>query len=104
MSSQVKLVLFALPFVALFAVFCRPNFIHNGHSPLNSCINNLRQLDGAKWTWAAEHRKATNDVPTWQDLKPYLRQRLVCPKGGTYTIGSVGATPTCSISGHVLPP
>ena len=28
---------------------------------------------------------------------------FTCPQGGTYTIGSVGEKPTCSIPGHALP-
>ena len=68
-------------------------------------LNNLRQLDGAKEQWKLENPKATNDVPTWEDLLPYLRQKPACPQGGTYFLGRVGETPTCSISGpsHTLP-
>jgi hypothetical protein len=70
-----------------------------------SCINNLRQIDAAKHMWAIEHNKADTDTPTEDDLKPYLSNgRIpVCPKGGTYTIGTVGEKPQCSIPGHVLP-
>ncbi len=69
----------------------------------NSCINNLRQLDGAKQTWALEERKTTNDVPTWDDLRGYMKFQLVCPQGGAYTIGRVGDRPKCSIPQHRLP-
>lgn len=69
----------------------------------NACINNLRQLDGAKQTWAAEERKTTNDVPTWDDLRGYMKFQLVCPQGGAYTIGRVGERPKCSIPQHWLP-
>jgi hypothetical protein len=37
---------------------------------INSCINNLRGLDGAKQQWAIEDHKTTNDVPTMADLTP----------------------------------
>src|SRR5438552_7205215 len=30
----------------------------------NACINNLRQIDGAKQQWALEHSKAATPVPT----------------------------------------
>ena len=69
----------------------------------NACINNLRQIDGAKNEWALEKNKKATDVPTKEDLLPYLRSWPVCPQGGTYTIGAVGDKPTCSIPGHELP-
>jgi chromosome segregation ATPase len=72
----------------------------------NQCINNLRQIDAAKDEWALENNKPAGAIPTAQDLLPYLTDQTfpVCPSGGTYTIGSVGVPPTCSIPGHALPP
>jgi len=71
---------------------------------LNACINNLRQLDGAKQQWALENRKTAEDVPGRQDLLPYIRaDRLPqCPGGGRYTVGAVNVSPTCTIPGHAL--
>ena len=72
----------------------------------NTCINNLKQIDAAKQQWALVNNKTDVDVPTVQDLLPYLKSGSfpVCPGGGTYTINAVGLPPTCSIPGHVLPP
>jgi len=70
-----------------------------------SCINNLKQIDLAKRMWASDHNKQATDTPTEQDLLPYLGQNgkfFTCPQDGTYTIGSVGEKPTCSIPGHAL--
>jgi hypothetical protein len=71
----------------------------------NACINNLRQIDAAKNQWALEKQKNAGDLPTVQDLAPYLRDGVlpVCPDGGTYTLNGAGLPPTCSIPGHVLP-
>jgi len=80
-----------------------------GLSPLsaesgNSCINNLRQLDGAKQQWALENRKPENATPSTQDILPYLRNEFPkCPSGGAYTLNAVQAHPTCSAQGHALP-
>jgi len=73
---------------------------------LNACINNLRQLDGAKQQWALETRKTAEAVPGRQDLLPYIQaDRLPqCPGGGRYTVGAVNVSPTCTIPGHALPP
>ena len=72
---------------------------------LNACINNLRQLDGAKQQWALENRKTAEAIPGVQDVAPYLPGNAIpqCPVGGMYTLNSVAAHPTCSLSGHVLP-
>jgi len=70
-----------------------------------TCINNLRQIDGAKQQWALENKKAAEDVPAAGDIAPYLRGNAVpaCPAGGVYTLNAAGAEATCSIPGHVLP-
>ena len=74
------------------------------------CINLLRQIVAAKDQWALEKGKKTNDVPSWDDIRPYFPSVWtntipVCPDGGTYTIGRIGEFPTCSIGrrGHTLP-
>ena len=78
-------------------------------APKNTCINNLRLIDGAKQTWALENHKSDTDIPTWTDIEPYLGRgstdhvALKCPSGGTYTLRSVSNKPTCSIPDHVLP-
>ena len=75
----------------------------------NFCINNLRQLDGAKQQWALENRKLATAIPTAQDVVVYLKDNAfpMCPAGGTYTLNSVAVNPTCSlqgsVQGHALP-
>jgi len=71
----------------------------------NACVNNLRQIEGAKEQWALEQQKKPDAVPTWDDLKPYLAHQTICPEGGTYTLGRVGVAPTCSVGGpsHSVP-
>jgi len=69
-------------------------------SGTNTCVNNLRQIDGCKKSWALEHERADGDVVTLDDLRPYLRELPRCPAGGTYTIGRVGANSICSIDWH----
>jgi hypothetical protein len=71
----------------------------------NACINNLRQIDGAKQQWALENRKDANAVPVVADLAPYLKGGAIpsCPSGGNYTLNNVALAPTCSVAGHALP-
>ena len=87
-----------------------PNLIHaRSTAAAAPCINFLRQIDAAKFSWELACHKTKNDVPTWADLRRYVKGEPVelpkCPAGGTYTIRRVGAAPKCSIGGpgHTLP-
>jgi len=110
-SSQSFANLALLPAVAVPAMLSAiaiPNFVKaRSTSQQNACINNLRQLDAAKNQWALEQGKKTGDACTAADLKPYIRlingHLPKCPAGGTYTIGTIGETPKCSMPGHLLP-
>ena len=69
-----------------------------------ACINNLRQLDGAKQQWALENNKPANSPVQVADVLPYLRAQFpTCPAGGVYTLNAINRPPTCSVPGHVLP-
>ena len=68
----------------------------------NACINNLKQIDGAKQQWALENKQTAEAVPSSQQLAPYFKNVPVCPLGGVYTLGNMESFPTCSIAGHVL--
>jgi general secretion pathway protein G len=80
-----------------------PSFLRTrGHPSTNACVNNLRQIAGAKEQWALECHKTVADTPSWEDLRPYFgrspRNELpACPMGGVYTMGKVGDSPRCSI-------
>jgi len=97
----------AIGFLNFFVAMAVPNFaVSYQHSPLGTCINNLRQIDGAKQEWALENRKERTDTPTPAELDKLLENGFKarqCPLGGVYTINPVGKPPTCSIPGHVSP-
>ncbi len=68
------------------------------------CVSNLSQIESAKSQWAMEFNKSTNEIPSWEDLKPFIRPSWsnsvpVCPMGGTYDLRPVDQPPTCSIGG-----
>ena len=82
-------------------------FIHaRSMSAYASCRTQLLQIDTAKQNWGLEHNKTTNDIPSWDDIHPYLprgkvdHEIPVCPQNGTYTIGRIGEPPKCSIGGE----
>jgi hypothetical protein len=70
-----------------------------------TCINNLRQIDGAKEQWALENQKPPGTLVSTEDLAHYLSNKAIptCPAGGIYTLNPVGLHPICNIPGHVLP-
>jgi hypothetical protein len=71
----------------------------------NVCINNLRQIDGAKQQWALENNRPANAPVMPADIVRYFPNNAfpACPAGGAYTLNVVGAPPVCSIPGHALP-
>jgi hypothetical protein len=70
----------------------------------NSCINHLRQIDGATQQWAIEYKKTPQDKVTMRDIFPeYLKQDPRCPEGGAYILFTVKDNPKCTVPGHRLP-
>jgi general secretion pathway protein G len=75
-------------------------------SAVSSCYANLKQLQGAKDSWALNNHKRDEDLPKWTDLigpNGYIRQMPICPQGGTYSLGPVSEPVRCSVPDHVLP-
>ena len=96
--------------IGLLAAIAIPNFVRaRTTSQMNACINNLRQIDGAKQQWALENHQISTASPASTVLMPYLGRGTAgswptCPANGSYTINNVSTAPTCSIGTHVLPP
>ena len=111
MSKSFIIALAAIAAVVLAVAV--PNFIRARQTrAAYPCINNLRQFDAAKNQWKLEKSKTDDDMPTWDDIRPYLPDRWsnsipACPDGGVYTLGRVRQSPTCSLGdtqpGHKLP-
>ncbi len=92
--------------IGLLAAIAIPNFVRaRTDSQRAVCIANLRTIDGAKNTWALEHKKTSSDVPAETDLfgaSGYIRDRSSCPASGTYAFNAVDTKPTCTVSGHTF--
>ena len=106
-------IMIVVAIIGLLAAIAIPNFIKAREiSQRNACIANLKQIDGAKNTWALETKKVNGDPCVDADLYGptlYIRSTPACPANGTYAIGNVGITvPTCTLSAapnlHLLPP
>jgi hypothetical protein len=103
MCKEVATVVGGIICIAIVAVFVIPGFVR---APMtsgpNACVNNLRNIDRCKKSWALEHERVVGDVVTWDDVRPYLPYPDLpyCPGGGTYRIGRVGTNAACTIDWH----
>jgi prepilin-type N-terminal cleavage/methylation domain-containing protein len=107
-------IMIVVAIIGLLAAIAIPNFVRaRTTSQKNACINNLRQIDGAKQQWALENKKTSSASPASTSLMPYLGRGSTgswptCPASGSYTIGNISTPPTCSLSAapnlHALPP
>ncbi|MFA6547099.1 MAG: prepilin-type N-terminal cleavage/methylation domain-containing protein [Limisphaerales bacterium] len=103
-------IMIVVAIIGLLAAIAIPNFVKaRATAQKNSCIANLKQVDGAVQQWALENKKQATDTYALTDttLLAYLKGSLLpaCPGGGTYSAGStVSGSPTCSLSasGHTL--
>ncbi len=110
-------IMIVVAIIGLLAAIAIPNFVKaRTTSQMNACINNLRQIDGAKQPWALEMKQPATASPGQTDIDPYLGRagnasNIICPASGTggsfgasYTIGGLTVAPTCKIvsSTHVL--
>ena len=102
-------IMIVVAIIGLLAAIAIPNFVKaRAASQKNACIANMKQMDGAKATWALEQKKTT-DTYAIDDLKPYIKldshgEIPKCPGGGTYSPGAtIGASPTCNVAGHAMP-
>ena len=118
-------IMIVVAIIGLLAAIAIPNFLKaRATSQQNACINNLRQLDGAKQQWALEVGKGATDKPASTDVQPYLGRGSTgtlpyCPQDGTktfatsYTLNDMSTAPVCNVNGagqkdpntpHLLPP
>ena len=98
-------IMIVVAIIGLLAAIAIPNFVKaRTKAQQNSCINNLRQIDGAKSQWALENKKVDADDVTTTDVAPYLKGGAIpaCPANGTYSVSKVSSDPACTVTGHTL--
>src|SRR5204862_1626858 len=95
-----------VPIIGLLPAIAIHNFVKaRTASQKSACIANLKQIEGAKATWALETKKTSADSPADDDLfgsTVYSREKPGCAASGTYEIGKEGSKSTCTMStdGH----
>ncbi len=98
-------IMIVVAIIGLLAAIAIPNFVKaRTTAQTNSCIANLKQIDGAEQQWALENKKTSTDTPGTTEVAAYLKGNVIpsCPGGGSYTINTVSASPTCNVTGHSL--
>ena len=97
-------IMIVVAIIGLLTAIAIPNMVKaRTESQRKGCIENMRQIDGAKSQWALENRKGNVSVDG-ADITAYLGGNKMpeCPAKGSYTLGTVDAQTTCSIAGHKL--
>jgi prepilin-type N-terminal cleavage/methylation domain-containing protein len=103
-------IMIVVAIIGLLAAIAIPNWTRaRDISRTDACINNLRQIDGAKHQWALENGAPSTATPGSASLNPYLGRLktgrdLFCPlsksanqpwAGYLSTIGAISSLPTC---------
>jgi len=102
-------IMIVVAIVGLLAAIATPNIVLARKSSFtNACINNLREIDGAKQQWALEYGQKSTALPAGPDIQPYLGRgdngslnRVYCPLVippaplAGYSINAVSTPPTC---------
>jgi prepilin-type N-terminal cleavage/methylation domain-containing protein len=111
-------IMIVVAIIGLLAAIAIPNFVKARETARrNTCINNLRLLDGAKQTWALESKATTDQTPPESSVAPYLGHggetfstlkaaEIFCPDQPSihYVMGTIAERPSCSSPFlHVLP-
>ena len=110
-------IMIVVAIIGLLAAIAIPNFVRaRATSQMDTCISNLRIIDGAKSQWALEQHKQNSDTPAGSDIQPYVGRGAAgelptCPNDGSQTFATsyapnnIGTKPACLITPatHSLP-
>jgi len=95
-------IMIVVAIIGLLAAIAIPNFVKaRENAQLNSILNNLRIIDGAKDQWALENKKGTGDTADWTTattgIGGYLKGATVKNVvGETYNQNAIGTAATAT--------
>jgi prepilin-type N-terminal cleavage/methylation domain-containing protein len=108
-------IMIVVAIIGLIAAIAIPGVIRaRARAQENTCMDNMRLIDGAKQQWALENRAASTATPTGVQIQPYLGRASgtlpVCPSDpaatfvSSYEVNDMSSAPTCKIvTTHALP-
>ncbi|MBM3824723.1 MAG: type II secretion system protein [Verrucomicrobia bacterium] len=93
-------IMIVVAIIGLLAAIAIPNFVKARETAqLNSIINNLRIIEGAKDQYALENKKGTGDTTDLSAISAYLKGGTVNPVvNETYTTDKVGTATSAKAS------
>jgi len=98
-------IMIVVAIIGLLAAIAIPNFVRARITALqNSCIANLKQIQGGVQVWAIDTGGATDATPTTANLVPtYIKSWPNCG-AAAYAVPAVNADPVCpnGTAGHTL--
>lgn len=85
--------------IAILIGIAVPQFLRSrSQSQAKSCTSTLRQIAEAKELWAiANHKPADAPCDMAQLVPDFIRRTPICPGAGSYLVGALDETPTCSL-------
>lgn len=94
-------IMIVVAIVGLLASIALPSFMNaRTVSMKNTCIDHLRQLDGAVDQYALFHGVKATDI---NDFVPEIFKRVpTCPANGSYDINTIPVSCSLSAQGHKL--
>lgn len=97
-------IMIVVSIIGMLAAIAVPNIRNSiDTTRRQTCVSNLKAIEGAKFQWALSQKKHGSEIPTDADLfgpANFIREKPQCPSGGTYTLQAVEEKPTCTITGH----
>jgi prepilin-type N-terminal cleavage/methylation domain-containing protein len=102
-------IMIVVAIIGLLASIAIPSFLKaRTTAQQNACINNLRQIDGAKEQAALARHWSDNEAPVTTIVNEYIKGNSTptCPAAGNYTYGIIGQSPSCNFQGsttHRMP-
>ena len=83
--------------IGILLAIAIPNFVRaRNTSRAKACQANLKQIDSATEQYLMDNRTTT--YPAFTALSPnYIKTTPACPSGGSYTMGTASANPSCGI-------
>src|SRR5215831_3783050 len=66
-------IMIVVAIIGMLAAIAIPNYVHaRTNAQQSGCVNNLRQIDGAKQQWALENKAVPTALPDLAAIQPYL--------------------------------